>query len=98
MTINQKKVVINKSIFNEKGLLAKVFVTLRLRVPTLAFNKYRWAKGYVRGFVHCHLVEYPTPICLSYAWSFGSLAGVCLVIQFIMRDVPNGVAYPIHSR
>ena len=30
-----------------------------------------------------HLGRYPTPGNLTYAWSFGSLAGLCLVIQII---------------
>lgn len=30
-----------------------------------------------------HVVFYPTPVSLTYAWSFGSLAGVTLVIQII---------------
>jgi ubiquinol-cytochrome c reductase cytochrome b subunit len=30
-----------------------------------------------------HLIEYPTPSNLSYWWGFGSLAGICLVIQII---------------
>jgi len=28
-----------------------------------------------------HLVEYPTPSNLNYFWGFGSLAGICLMIQ-----------------
>ena len=31
----------------------------------------------------CHIIHYPTPISLTYAWSFGALAGMCLVIQLI---------------
>jgi ubiquinol-cytochrome c reductase cytochrome b subunit len=30
-----------------------------------------------------HLVDYPSPSNLSYWWGFGSLAGICLVIQII---------------
>jgi len=30
-----------------------------------------------------HLGDYPTPINLSYLWSFGALAGVTLAIQII---------------
>jgi ubiquinol-cytochrome c reductase cytochrome b subunit len=33
--------------------------------------------------VNNHLIDYPSPINLSYAWSFGSLAGICLVIQLV---------------
>jgi ubiquinol-cytochrome c reductase cytochrome b subunit len=30
-----------------------------------------------------HLIDYPTPSNLNYWWSFGLLAGICLVIQII---------------
>ena len=33
--------------------------------------------------INNHIIDYPTPINLSYAWSFGALAGICLVIQII---------------
>jgi ubiquinol-cytochrome c reductase cytochrome b subunit len=43
----------------------------------------RWNKDYILSIVDSHLIDYPSPINLSYAWSFGSLAGVCLVIQIL---------------
>lgn len=30
-----------------------------------------------------HLIDYPTPVSISYAWGFGSLSGLALVIQII---------------
>ena len=30
-----------------------------------------------------HLIEYPTPSNLSYWWGFGSLAGICLLLQIL---------------
>ena len=42
-----------------------------------------------------HLYSYPTPINISYLWSFGALAGICLVIQIVtgiflaMHYTPN---------
>lgn len=33
--------------------------------------------------VNDHLVDYPTPSNLNYMWSFGSLAGICLLIQIL---------------
>jgi ubiquinol-cytochrome c reductase cytochrome b subunit len=38
-----------------------------------------------------HIIHYPTPINLTYAWSFGSLAGICLAIQII-----SGVFLSMH--
>lgn len=39
--------------------------------------------NYLVAFIDSHIIHYPTPINLTYAWSFGSLAGLCLVIQII---------------
>lgn len=33
--------------------------------------------------VNNHLINYPTPINIHYAWNFGFLAAVCLIIQII---------------
>lgn len=30
-----------------------------------------------------HVVDYPTPVNISYLWGFGSLAGLCLAIQLV---------------
>lgn len=35
------------------------------------------------AIINNHIVDYPTPINLSYMWSFGSLAGLCLVVQLV---------------
>lgn len=40
-------------------------------------------KGAILAFIDSHIVSYPTPINLNYLWSFGSAAGICLVIQII---------------
>jgi len=45
--------------------------------------------------VNDHLVDYPTPSNLTYMWSFGSIAGICLLIQILsgiflaMHYTPN---------
>lgn len=69
----------------------KIATTFRIRFKRKSFNRVRWNKGFFLGFIDCHLLHYPTPICLSYAWSFGSLAGVSLVIQII-----SGTLLSIH--
>jgi ubiquinol-cytochrome c reductase cytochrome b subunit len=43
----------------------------------------RWNINYLLAFVDNHIIHYPTPINLNYAWSFGSTAGICLVIQIL---------------
>jgi ubiquinol-cytochrome c reductase cytochrome b subunit len=43
----------------------------------------RWNKDYILSIVDNHIIDYPTPINISYAWSFGALAGICLVVQIV---------------
>jgi len=43
----------------------------------------RWNKQSLLAFIDSHIINYPTPINLNYMWSFGSTAGICLVIQII---------------
>lgn len=43
----------------------------------------RWVKHPILAVVNNHIVDYPTPINLSYWWGFGSLAGLCLVVQIV---------------
>jgi len=45
--------------------------------------KNRWNKESLIAVVDSHIINYPTPINLNYMWSFGSTAGICLVIQII---------------
>jgi len=44
---------------------------------------FRWNKQAIFAFIDSHIIDYPTPINLNYFWSFGSSAGICLVIQII---------------
>lgn len=43
----------------------------------------RWNRHFILSFLDSHIINYPTPINLNYMWSFGSLAGFCLVIQIL---------------
>ena len=46
-------------------------------------KRYRWNKNFLVAWVDSHIVHYPSPINLNYAWSFGSTAGICLIIQIL---------------
>jgi len=46
-------------------------------------NKNVWYKKPMLSIVYEHLVQYGTPINVSYAWGFGSLAGIILIIQIV---------------
>jgi ubiquinol-cytochrome c reductase cytochrome b subunit len=43
----------------------------------------RWNRDAILSFVDSHIINYPTPINLNYMWSFGSLAGLSLVVQIL---------------
>jgi ubiquinol-cytochrome c reductase cytochrome b subunit len=43
----------------------------------------RWNKKSLFAVINNHLIDYPTPINLSYFYGFGSLAGIMLVIQIL---------------
>ena len=45
--------------------------------------KQRINKDLFVAFIDSHIISYPTAINLNYLWSFGSAAGLCLVIQIL---------------
>ena len=49
----------------------------------LPLNLPRVNKIYLVDIFDSHLIHYSSPISLTYAWSFGSLAGLCLIIQML---------------
>jgi len=49
----------------------------------LTESRIRWTHYPINSFIASHIVDYPTPINLNYFWSFGSIAGICLVIQLL---------------
>jgi len=51
----------------------------------------RWNKDPLLSFIDSHIIDYPTPTNLTYLWSFGASAGICLVIQII-----SGVFLAMH--
>ena len=55
----------------------------------------RWIKNYLISIFTNHLIKYPTPININYAWSFGSLAGICLIIQ-ILTGIFLAMHYTAH--
>jgi len=43
----------------------------------------RWNTNSLFSILNNHLIDYPTPVNISYFWSFGFLAGISLVIQIV---------------
>ena len=52
-------------------------------ISTYIIKPIRHNKNYIVAFIDSHIIHYPTPINLNYAWSFGSLSSLCLIIQII---------------
>jgi quinol-cytochrome oxidoreductase complex cytochrome b subunit len=72
--------ILIKSFLIFQSLFLNVSVSLRRLLPV---NWGRLNKNYLLALVSNHIIYYPTPITLTYAWSFGALAGICLVIQML---------------
>lgn len=43
----------------------------------------RWQRLFIISTLSNHIIFYGTPVNLSYAWGFGSLAGISLIIQIV---------------
>nr|YP_008999600.1 apocytochrome b [Vaccinium macrocarpon]AGX28813.1 apocytochrome b [Vaccinium macrocarpon] len=58
---------------------------------TIRNQRFSLLKQPIASILNQHLIDYPTPSNLSYWWGFGSLAGLCLVIQ-----IATGVFLAMH--
>src|SRR5690349_1789151 len=43
----------------------------------------RIIKDKLIAFFSAHLIHYATPLNLTYTWSLGAMAGICLVVQIV---------------
>ncbi|MCL7037312.1 hypothetical protein MKW94_018413 [Papaver nudicaule] len=53
------------------------------REMTVRNQRFSILKQPIASVLNQHLIDYPTPSNLRYWWGFGSLAGICLVIQIV---------------
>jgi hypothetical protein len=73
--------------------IKQVLLATRIRVCKVSLNKFRWNKISLFGMIDCHLIHYPSPLGLTYAWRFCSLVGMFTIIRMI-----TGVLFPLaHS-
>ena len=73
------------------SIIQNILFILNKIKTLLPLNLRRLNKNYFIAWIDSHIIHYPTPISLTYAWSFGSLAGLCLVIQMI-----SGIVLSMH--
>ena len=77
------------------SIIRLILIVINKIKSLLPLNLSRFNKHYLFALIDSHIIHYPTPITLTYAWSFGSLAGICLVIQMLsgiflaMHYTPN---------
>lgn len=86
-SFNQVNIFSNLS----KGISKFILLSINKIKLILPLNLRRVNKNYIFDLFDSHIIHYASPISLSYAWSFGSLAGICLVIQMI-----SGVFLAMH--
>nr|YP_010533558.1 cytochrome b [Gomphonema parvulum]UXX44709.1 cytochrome b [Gomphonema parvulum] len=90
-----KTTQIRLSLNVSKGVTKSILLSTSKIKSLLPLNMARMTKNYLISFITSHIIYYPTPISLTYAWSFGSLAGITLVVQMIsgiflsMHYTPN---------
>ena len=73
----------SNSQYVSSNMFKSALVGLNNFKSVFPLNLPRANTNYLFAFLDSHVIHYPTPITLTYAWSFGSLAGICLVIQMI---------------
>ncbi len=65
----------------DRFLPSRVF-SFSLR-PQFSFSSFRLLRTSLGSLIQNHLVDYPTPLSLTYFWGFGSVAGLLLAVQII---------------
>jgi ubiquinol-cytochrome c reductase cytochrome b subunit len=68
---------------SKDSLMSKEVAVLTNLKSYVPLNITRMNKWYFFDLISSHIIYYPSPISLTYAWSFGSLAGICLIIQIV---------------
>ena len=75
--------ILPNSHYVSSNIFKTTLFTLNNVKSIFPLNLPRANTNYLFAFLDSHIIHYPTPVSLTYAWSFGSLAGICLVIQMI---------------
>lgn len=72
-----------------------IFTTNRTEAETVWETHHSKNRHSLFSLLNNHLVDYPTPITITYTWGFGSIAGIFLSLQIItglilaMHYAPN---------
>lgn len=79
--INQEKSLLHECRCQSKNNIATLCSVLPLKAKDAGKTRFSIMKQPLFSVLRDHLVDYPSPSNLNYLYGFGSLAGICLVIQ-----------------
>ena len=92
MNFKRKKIYVSMPRLDFNSLV--LFIKIKIKKLSI-INLPRFNKFFMVDIADSHVIHYGTPTSLTYAWSFGFLAGICLIIQMLsgiflsMHYVPN---------
>jgi ubiquinol-cytochrome c reductase cytochrome b subunit len=73
--------ILKNSILTIKTVNKQTLIPINLGInPTI---RIWWQKHTLLNILSNHIINYPTPINLTYSWSFGFLSGLSLIVQLI---------------
>jgi len=66
-------------------------ILFQIHIKVLYMKRVSILKQPLLSTVNEHLVDYPSPSNLNYYWGYGSLAGLCLMVQ-----IATGIFLAMH--
>ena len=82
----KSNILLKKSIFENFTKTVSVDKLKNSTYMALFVRKtIRWNTNYLTALLDNHLIHYPAPINLTYAWSFGFAAIICLIIHIVLH-------------
>lgn len=58
-------------------------LVLKKKINKTFINLMRFLKRPIVLILNEHLIDYPTPVNIHYAWNFGFLSSICLIVQIL---------------
>jgi quinol-cytochrome oxidoreductase complex cytochrome b subunit len=81
--ISQSSIKNNKRLLKTMFSISKVESTHKIIKKVSTVQQISWRSYPVFSILYNHLISYPSPLNLNYWWGFGSLAGICLIVQIL---------------
>lgn len=81
----------NIVLINDIPKLSFLGILFQIHIKVLYMKRVSILKQPLLSTVNEHLVDYPSPSNLNYYWGYGSLAGLCLMVQ-----IATGIFLAMH--